>query len=256
MSITGRVAGRLRRAWLERLPVARLKGMLEKRRGAVVLCYHSLSPELGQYAYRTSAAAFDGHMALLRELFDILPVDEAVTALEAGALAGRSRPVAAVCFDDGYRDNWELATPILERHGIPATLYAARSLIREGGDTFLSEAELCQLAGHPLWQVGAHGLTHSVMGGLLPGCQRREMEDSRNWLADLLGTAPEGFAYPLGDITPSAVESARAIYDHALSTDRCLASGFDRFQVRRACLRMQDDSTDAFLQMLWQATWA
>ena len=122
MSITGRVAGRLRRAWLERLPVARLKGMLEKRRGAVVLCYHSLSPELGQYAYRTSAAAFDGHMALLRELFDILPVAEAVTALEAGALAGRSRPVVAVCFDDGYRDNWELATPILERHGIPATL--------------------------------------------------------------------------------------------------------------------------------------
>lgn len=65
-------------------------------------------------------------MALLCELFDVLPVIEAVAAREAGALAGRSRPVATVCFHDGYRDNWELATPILERHGISATLYASR----------------------------------------------------------------------------------------------------------------------------------
>lgn len=255
MSITDRVAGRLRRAWLARLPQTRLQDMLARRRGAVFLCYHSLSPDLDAYPYRTSAAAFDRHMALLREVFDILPAAEAVAALRGGGLHDRPRPVAVVCFDDGYRDNWEVATPILERYGVPASLYAARSLIREGGDTFLSEADLQRLAAHPLWQVGAHGLTHSVMSGLLLSDQRREMQASRDWLADLLGRAPAGFAYPMGDISPSAVGVARSIYDHALSTDRRLANTFDPFQVRRACPRQQDDGHAAFLRLLWQAPW-
>lgn len=255
MSLSEKIAGRLRRAWLARLSQERLQDMLAQRRGAVFLCYHSLSPGLDAYPYRTTAAAFDGHMALLREIFDILPATEAVTALRNGGLRNRPRPVAVVCFDDGYRDNWDLATPILERHGVPASLYAARSLIREGGETFLAEADLRRLADHPLWQVGGHGLTHSVMSGLLPSDQRREMQDSRDWLADLLGVVPTGFAYPLGDISPVSVETARSIYDHALSTDRCLAPAFDPLQVRRICTRQQDDDPAAFLRLLWTGVW-
>ena len=255
MSIVDRVAGRLRRAWHARLPQARLQDMLARRRGAVFLCYHSLSAGLDAYPYRTTVAAFDHHMALLREIFEILPAAEAVAALRGGGLRDRPRPIAVVCFDDGYRDNWELATPILERHGVSASLYVARSLIRDGGDTFLSEAELQRLAAHPLWQVGAHGLTHSVMGGLLPTDQRREMQASRDWLADLLGTAPAGFAYPMGDISPSAVDVARSVYEYALSTDRRFANTFDPFQVRRACPRQQDDGPAAFLRLLWHAPW-
>lgn len=255
MSLRTRIAGRLRRAWLARLPRARLCGMLARRRGAVFLCYHSLSPDLDAYRYRTGAAAFEAHVAALREVFDILPAAQAVAEIRAGRLRARGRPVAVLGFDDGYRDNWQLATPVLERHGVPASLYAARGLIRDGGDTFLSEAELRALAAHPLWTVGAHGLTHSVMSGLRPADQRHEMQACRDWLADLLGVAPAGFAYPLGDITPDAVAAARSIYDHAFSTDRRLGPDFDAWQIRRVCPGRDEDAPEALLRLLWQAPW-
>lgn len=255
MTVAGRIAARLRRAWLERLSEAQLRAMLGRRRGVVVLCYHSLSPDLAGYGYRTAPGAFDGHMALLRDIFDVVPAPEAVAALREARLQARSRPMAVVTFDDGYRDNWQLGTPILERHAIPAGLYAARSLIRDGGGTFLDETGLRRLADHPLWHVGAHGLTHSVMTGLCPADQRREAQLCRDWLAELTGTTPVGFAYPLGDISAAAIEAVRPIYDHAFSTDRRLSSGFDPAQIRRVCPRRQDDAPTAFLRLLWQAPW-
>jgi peptidoglycan/xylan/chitin deacetylase (PgdA/CDA1 family) len=44
-------------------------------------------------------------------------------------LAGRSRPGAAITFDDGYRSILTLARPILDRHGFPATVFLCPGLI-------------------------------------------------------------------------------------------------------------------------------
>ena len=150
--------------------------------------------------------------------------------------------MCVISFDDGYRDNWTLATPVLERHAVPATLFVPRDLIRGSGDTFMNEGELRELSRHSLWQVGAHGVTHSVLTGLLPADQRREMIDCNTWLTDLLGMPPAGFAYPLGQADEGTVGLAGEIYDHALRTDQRLGNRFDPWQIRRHCpTRAQDD---------------
>lgn len=251
MSLAGRLAARARRAWLQRLPPEALQRELAGRRGALFLCYHSLSPELDDYPYRTAVAAFDRHLEMLAEGFDILPAAAVVAELRAGTASGRARPLAAICFDDGYRDNWHLATPVLERYGVPATLFAARDLLRQGGASFMTEAELCALAAHPLWQVGAHGISHSVLNALHPDDRRREMAGCRDWLADLLGAPPAGFAYPLGQTSPSIVATARDLYDHAFSTDRRIGPGFDAWQILRYCpTAIQDDPNELARELL------
>jgi peptidoglycan/xylan/chitin deacetylase (PgdA/CDA1 family) len=65
----------------------------------------------------------------LASAMHVLPLDEAVVRLRAGTLPACA---AAVTFDDGYADNAEVARPILERVGVPATFFVATSFV-DGG---------------------------------------------------------------------------------------------------------------------------
>ena len=71
---------------------------------------------------------FERQMRWLAEHHRVIGLDE----LEADLLRGRV-PVdcAMVTFDDGYRDNFDVAFPILKRLGLPATFFLATRFISE-----------------------------------------------------------------------------------------------------------------------------
>lgn len=75
------------------------------------------------------AHRFDGICRWLRRWFNVLPLDLAVDALQRGTLP--TRPLA-ITFDDGYRDNHDVALPILERHGLTATFFVTVGFL-DGG---------------------------------------------------------------------------------------------------------------------------
>lgn len=66
-------------------------------------------------------AAFAQQMRVLDRIANVVPLEDALHALAGG----RPLPPRAVAltFDDGYRDNLELAAPVLRRYGMPATIY-------------------------------------------------------------------------------------------------------------------------------------
>ena len=76
-----------------------------------------------------TAALFLKDMQLLRRKFNVLSLSEGLDRLRNGTL-----PPYSLCltFDDGYRDNYEVALPILERLGLPATFFVATGFI-DGG---------------------------------------------------------------------------------------------------------------------------
>lgn len=78
------------------------------------------------------AAVFEDRMRWLRRAFNVLPLAEAVDRLTAGRLPARA---AAITFDDGYRDNVEVAAPMLARLGLPATFFIADGYL-DGGRMF------------------------------------------------------------------------------------------------------------------------
>lgn len=60
-------------------------------------------------------------ICLVRELgFDVVSLDELHARMASGDF---DRPFAAFTFDDGYRDNLEVAYPIFKRHGLPFAVY-------------------------------------------------------------------------------------------------------------------------------------
>lgn len=68
-----------------------------------------------------SHAHFDEQIGYLRREFSPIGMSQAISLLEQGRpLPDRA---VSVTLDDGYLDNLEHALPVLERHGMPATLF-------------------------------------------------------------------------------------------------------------------------------------
>jgi peptidoglycan/xylan/chitin deacetylase (PgdA/CDA1 family) len=81
---------------------------------------------------------------------------------------------------------------------VPAT---ARSTHRA-----MTADEVIGLTKSHLIDIGAHGVTHSVLDQLSPAEQRLEIRDSRRACADLCGWPPYAFSYPYGDYNCDTVK--------------------------------------------------
>ena len=102
--------------------------------GAVVLMYHSFveDPRATDHILGVSRdrASFAAHMETLARHFSPVSLDEVAQF----AKSGRQLPqrAVAVTFDDGFADNYDVALPILERYGIPATFYIMVDAVANG----------------------------------------------------------------------------------------------------------------------------
>lgn len=98
-----------------------------------ILMYHRVLPEPDPLLPgQMHAELFDTHMRSLRAHFNCLPLGDAVERLGEGRLPPRA---ACVTFDDGYRDNVDVALPILRRHEVPAIFFIATGYL-DGGRMF------------------------------------------------------------------------------------------------------------------------
>ncbi|NTV70734.1 MAG: polysaccharide deacetylase family protein [Azonexaceae bacterium] len=75
------------------------------------------------------AVQFDWMMNFVKNNFRVLPFGEAVSLLNNDKL-----PAAAACvtFDDGYQDNFSVAMPILQRHGLVGTFFISTGFLNGG----------------------------------------------------------------------------------------------------------------------------
>ena len=98
--------------------------------GIKILYYHRVSAKgesdlLGQHLL--TAEAFEKHLRHLRRFYHVIRLEEAAEYLASGrAFPSNS---AVITFDDGYRDNFTVAFPLLRRKGLPATLFVVSGAI-------------------------------------------------------------------------------------------------------------------------------
>jgi peptidoglycan/xylan/chitin deacetylase (PgdA/CDA1 family) len=104
---------------------------------------HSLPPML------IAASTLEMHLDWLATRYQFVTLDEAAASDRRCGRAGK--PLAAVTFDDGYCDFYDVAFPLLQRKGIPAAVFVVTDLT--GTDRLQIHDEvyllLRQLAGEP-----------------------------------------------------------------------------------------------------------
>lgn len=95
-----------------------------------VFIFHRVLPEPDPlFPDEIHAKRFGTICDWIKQWFNVLPLDEGVARLGAGTLPARA---AAITFDDGYADNFNVALPILLRHGLSATFFVATGFL-DGG---------------------------------------------------------------------------------------------------------------------------
>ncbi len=96
---------------------------------------------------------FAEQLELLRDRFHVVSLGELCDALTRNEPLQRA---VVLTFDDGYRDNLLVAKPLLERHGLPATVFVATGFVGSGRDFWWDELEAVCAAGglesRPLWE--------------------------------------------------------------------------------------------------------
>jgi len=186
------------------LALHRLGRLAGPRSAARILYYHSISDDPVRSS--VSPEAFAAHVEYLRGGYELASLSEVVRRLGVGApLAPRT---VVITLDDGFRDNYEQAFPILARAGVTATVFLTASYI---GTDRLPTLSRTDFVPRPLdWaqvremhafgmEFGSHTLTHPMLSRVPLAEARREIAESRRLIEDKLGAPAPFFCYPRGD---------------------------------------------------------
>jgi peptidoglycan/xylan/chitin deacetylase (PgdA/CDA1 family) len=115
------------------LCMTRMDRALAPRDLPVVVAYHRVvedfgsSSEIANPSMLVSVKMLERHLDWIGKRYRFVDLDELGGWLESKS--GSSRQIAAVTFDDGYQDFNDLALPILQRKGIPASIFVVTDYV-------------------------------------------------------------------------------------------------------------------------------
>jgi peptidoglycan/xylan/chitin deacetylase (PgdA/CDA1 family) len=144
-----------------------------------------------------------------------------MTASElAQVIDGKAKlPVKPVVltFDDGYRDFYTDAFPILKKYGVKGTVYVISGFV--GRHNYMFPEQVVEVAKSGLVEVGAHTVHHVSLKGVSMKEDLIEIGNSKTDLEKLISMPVVSFAYPNGSFDKQAIEVVKnAGYTSAVST--------------------------------------
>lgn len=190
----------------------------------VILTYHSISE--GPPPLAVSPALFAKQMEWLRSNARVVPLAEIVSALvERRALPAGT---VALTFDDGYRDFYSNAFPVLQRLQLPATVFLPTDRCGStnawpGQPRWVKEMplmgwrEIGELAAAGM-VFGSHSASHPRLDQVSAEVLEHELLSSKNNIAAHTGQTAEFFCYPYGVWNATVREAVQRHYRGACST--------------------------------------
>jgi peptidoglycan/xylan/chitin deacetylase (PgdA/CDA1 family) len=175
------------------------------RNTAVIVTFHRVQDTAAPEGLTVSVPMFEAYCRFFRRHFNVVSLRDLVGKLERGTTLNRE---LAITFDDGYRDNFENAAPVLERFGLPATFFVVTQWM---GTDVVPWWDRQKGVHHPwmTWdqvrslhrrgfEFGAHTRTHVDLGSVTEREANEEIVGARRELEQHLAAPVEWFAYPYG----------------------------------------------------------
>ena len=185
--------------------------------GPRLLIYHQVGTDHGHQMEVTT----ENFVRQLDWLASEREVVDLTSAVQRWDEPGSDR-LTVLTFDDGYRDVYTTAFPILLERRMPFILYLTTSLIADGSDPSdsadprLSWHQVAEMIDSGLMAFGAHTHNHPDLRELSREQVATELEISDDIIETRLGRRSEHFAYPYGFWSESADYEVRQRYSTAV----------------------------------------
>lgn len=170
-----------------------------------VVTFHRVTDEIAEDGLTCSPAKFAKFCQFFGRHFTVVPLSEQIARCRVGAPLGGT---LSITFDDGYRNNLEIAAPILKTYRLPATFFVSTGFI--GTDHipawdmglpvqqgWMTWDQVRALAGMG-FEIGNHTDSHLDIGSADLDNVQAEFEVSSKKLLEALGRPARLFAYPFG----------------------------------------------------------
>jgi peptidoglycan/xylan/chitin deacetylase (PgdA/CDA1 family) len=186
----------------------------------VIVTFHRVNDWMAEDPITCGTDRFEEFCLFFKRHFRVVPLSEQIAGCRAAQDMGGT---LSITFDDGYRDNFEVAAPLLERLGLPAAFFVATGFI--GTDyTPPWDRHLTRQAGWMDWdqvralrkmgfEVGAHTDRHVDLATLDSAAVRAELVECRETLQRELAERVTLFAYPFGGREHMSEESRRIVQE-------------------------------------------
>lgn len=200
----------------------------------IIVAFHRVSDQFREEDLTCSAARFEEFCRFFRNHFRVVPLSEQLAGRTGDRRTGGT---LSITFDDGYRDNFEVAAPILRKLSLPATFFVTtafissrivapwdRELPRQPGWMDWDQLRLLAAEG---FEIGCHTDTHIDMGAVDEERVRTELEVSSRKLREQLGRPTHLFAYPFGGSRNISERSLELVREAGFECCVSCAGGFN-----------------------------
>lgn len=109
-----------------------MKRIFFKPASVKILCCHRITDDhFDPLCMNIKVSIFEEIVQYLKKRYNIISLEKAVDLLKSKD--GVPENTVVMTFDDGYRDNYINAFPILKKYGVPATIFLTAEVINNGG---------------------------------------------------------------------------------------------------------------------------
>jgi peptidoglycan/xylan/chitin deacetylase (PgdA/CDA1 family) len=220
------------------------------RHRAIIVLFHRVDDRYPGNPITCSRAQFAAFCDFFARYFDVITLGQLLERLERRADISRR---LVITFDDGYRDNYEVAAAELRKRGLPACFFIPTGLV--GSDqTAPWDARQSIRSEWMNWdevrslfeqgfELGAHTITHPDLGRVSSAAAVQEIAGSKAQLEGQAGTCIQYFAYPFGRPDQMTEENRAIVREAGFSCCLSAHGGVVRaadspFRLKRAPINM------------------
>jgi peptidoglycan/xylan/chitin deacetylase (PgdA/CDA1 family) len=171
-----------------------------------VLAYHGVEDyPLNDDIFTVTTKQFEEQMRYLKEKYEVISISDAI---KMKIQPDDSIDYVIITFDDGYRNNYHNAVPILQKYGLNACFFLTTGLMSHVPEKAIKTGSVWKFPGMTWnevkalramgFEIGAHTCNHPNLLQIPLDIARNEIIWSKKELEQILGETIEYFAYPGG----------------------------------------------------------